>query len=162
MNLDEYTKKIGFGLPKLSKVYRKYSNVFIEYYELIANNLIFIEVEDNECQFFILKNEWEEHQQRKERNEYVKNNYETIASEEEISQVEKSYSNGFNQGFHEINFQPNLVRNIFDNIIFSHNDPVILRYGILRYKGKFIHNNKIRNKDILILHFYNLGLTRLH
>lgn len=136
MNLDKYLKVVGYNAPKLSSVYAEYSPLFKDYYKWVTENIVFIENINNDSVFACFKDEALEYNRRIEQKEYCCLDYENIASAEDIDRVEKSFSDGFQDGFGSVKFEPYLTRNIIDNIVYF--DPfnnMFFGNGILRVKG---------------------------
>jgi len=147
MNLNEYLKKIGYSIPKLSKVYNEYSPLFKEYYEFVKSNFTTIEDDDSGKSFMCFKWESKEYFRKIEQNEYLYKDWKTIATIENVQEVRNHFNDGFNDGFGDVEFQPYLTRNIIDNIVyrdyFTHG---FFGIGINRFHG---HSNE-QGKDLLV------------
>lgn len=143
MKLDEYFRKVGYGLPKLSDVYKEYSNVFKEYYKWVSENICVLSNENNGSEFICFKFESKEYQRKIEQNEYAYKNFENTATREEIDLFDKIFSDGFTEGFNDVEFQPYLTRNIIDNIIYrDYITHTFWGIGINRISGYSNENNK--------------------
>ncbi len=91
MKLDEYIKKFDFTLPRLSEYYKEYSKVFKEYYKWVNDNMVAIVNKDNEYLFFCFKHESNEYERMIEQKHYCFNDYESVATIEDINRIEKFY-----------------------------------------------------------------------
>ncbi len=160
MKLKEYINKEGYHLPRLSAFYKKYSVVFKDYYIWAYNNTVFRNDPKNETIFILLSNELKEYHRRLDNKLYYSNNQSTPASNEEIIEIEKIFSKGFEDGFNDLEFALHLRRNIIDNIIyrnpFSHS---YFGYGILKIKG-YSNENKtyqLESKEVMYREGYREG-----
>lgn len=117
MKLDEYVKKNGHSLPRLSSVYTKYSNVFKKHYKWVSGNLVFLKNRRNKTGFYCFKDESKKYKQNISMKKYSYKDFKNVATIRNIRKFEKKYSEGFKDGFNDVEFKPRLTNSIIDNIV---------------------------------------------
>ncbi len=152
MTLQEYIKKSEDVIPQLSSFYKGYTTIFKDYYKWVNNNCTLVTYKSKSIKpFYCLKSEHSDFESRFENKQYCFEQYDNIASQEQMQEFLKCYSDGFNDGFNDIEFELHLTINIIDNIVYNNSfNTMFWGQGILRIGGVSPEHNtkKILNENI--------------